>query len=161
MITFTLIIIAAGILLKIGHSIGFLRVEVPFAINIKQIWYDFSMPFSKMGRKLILIENHCKHFSISALIAFAVVMTFRIFEWMQFQNFTIAETCILMWGLTLLINAVREKIKQTSGGKYPDTDVYFPNAGKWIVKFDWRDVRYGGYGGIAGGALGFLISNMI
>lgn len=123
-----------------------IALAIGLVIGYKEVVQDFKLAFSRSGRELIALNNQDKHFWFSLAIGSGTIVLWKVLSlWLPLQ-----ADMIPFWGMgaiigmeTLLINWYREMRKQTKNGKYPN--------GEWVVEFDWRDVRFGLYGGMLAG----------
>ena len=115
---------------------------------LNSIWKDFQMLFSKDGRTAIVKANQQKHFGYSLLIGLVSLPVFVYFN--QFMLNDDDQTMDFIFGvfmsgaLTWLVNATREEILDRR---------YKRKTGDLRGIFDWRDVRFGWYGGLVAGII--------
>lgn len=133
---------------------------IAFSLFKSELWpvtflKDLALLLTKTGRKAIVTERHHLHSGYSYLIV-ATVFLFGIY---LERFFPLQISTSPSWALGILgflaagaFNGWLEKRRQIKAGKYFNDD-------KWHyeVKFSWRDVRFGAYGGaIAGWFIGIL-----
>lgn len=115
---------------------------------LNSIWYDLQMPFSSKGRAAIVKANQQKHFGLSILIGIACLPVFVYFN--EFMLNDDDQTMDFVFGvfmsgaLTWLVNATREEILDRR---------YKRKTCDRKGIFDWRDVRFGWYGGLVAGII--------
>lgn len=145
--------IVAGIL---KHH-GIIRIFLP-PVSIPAILYDFAMPFVAWAK--MIKARHQLHFACSILVVPFVLFAWY-FELFQIRTMGLGWTLLLGWFGCFIVHLCREWWKSYKGGKYPDRPEYGDRAGKQIVEVDWRDVRYGGYGGIFWTYIATVIASLI
>lgn len=123
---------------------------------LNSIWNDFMMPFSKVGRSTIVKANQHEHFGYSLIIGIVSLPVFVYFNQFMLDNddqtmdflFGVFVCGALTWG----INAGREE----------HLDVQYKKKTKDPYGiFDWRDVRFGWYGGLVAGMIVMSIAQLI
>ncbi len=144
----TLYIISAIIIVIIAVQImrKGLKVRVLIPNPFTAIYYDIKQFLSASGRDQLQRDNQHMHFWVSLVFGSAAAL---LAELISNSTNGILFSVIIGGFSMFVLNAVREAIKHYSCGK--------DRLGRYIVPMDWKDVRFGMYGGLIGGALGYLL----
>ena len=147
----TIFVVLLLAIIIIGFATGKIRNRIPFKRWLMLIVEDHKMPFTKTGRAEIKRSAHQKHYFRSEyIIAILMLSGQSIDHYFETDYFQVQDVgffgCVIMgWLFAIAGNFVREWYYSEFKGK----------------KWEFRDIRFGGYGGRDGAIIAYLIISLI
>ena len=147
----TIFVVLLIALIIIGFAKGFIRNRIPFKKWFMLVANDHVMPFTEEGRAEIKRSAHHFHYYYTAatiallMILAAAIDRFFTLDWFQVKSVGFVGCVIIGYLVGLAVNFVREWYYSEIKGK----------------EWEFRDIRFGGYGGRDGAIVGYLLVLML